>query len=98
LGVADALRLVEQITEAGGSIAALDLGLDPTTSFGEFGMTIMLLDSLAPEELRTVLRSVFQTVRVSRGRARGRGPVPERVELVFHGEVESGVAPLEDAT
>ncbi len=31
LGVADALRLVEQITEAGGSIAALDLGLDPTT-------------------------------------------------------------------
>jgi site-specific DNA recombinase len=59
---------------------------------------IELLDSLAPEELRTVLRSVFQTVRVSRGRARGRGPVSERVELVFHGEPSSGVAPLEDAT
>ena len=31
LGVADALRLVEEITDAGGSIAALDLGIDPTT-------------------------------------------------------------------
>jgi DNA invertase Pin-like site-specific DNA recombinase len=59
---------------------------------------IELLDGLAPEELRTVLRSVFQTVRVSRGRARGRGPVSERVELVFHGESSSGIAPLEDPT
>jgi hypothetical protein len=59
---------------------------------------IELLDSLAPEELRTVLRSVFQTVRVSRGRARGRGPVGERVELVFHGEPASGVAPLKHTT
>src|SRR5664279_2532428 len=42
LGVADALKLVERITDAGGSIAAVDLGLDPTTPFGEFGMTIML--------------------------------------------------------
>jgi site-specific DNA recombinase len=42
LGVADALKLVERITDAGGSIAAVDLGLDPTTTFGEFGMTIML--------------------------------------------------------
>ena len=40
LGVVDALRLVEEITEAGGSIAAVDLGIDPTTPFGEFGMTI----------------------------------------------------------
>ncbi len=59
---------------------------------------IELLDSLAPAELRTVLRSVFQTVRVGRGSARGRGPMTERVELVFHGEAPSGVAPLEDAT
>jgi hypothetical protein len=59
---------------------------------------IELLDSLAPDELRTVLRSVFLTVRVGRGRARGRGPVAERVELVFHGEPTSGVAPLEDTT
>jgi DNA invertase Pin-like site-specific DNA recombinase len=41
LGVADALRLVEQIMDAEGSIAAPDLGFDPTTPLGEFGMTIM---------------------------------------------------------
>jgi DNA invertase Pin-like site-specific DNA recombinase len=42
LGVADALKLVGRITDAGGSIAAVDVGLDPTTPFGEFGMTMML--------------------------------------------------------
>jgi site-specific DNA recombinase len=42
LGVGDALKLIERITSAGGSISAVDLGLDPTTPFGEFGMTIML--------------------------------------------------------
>lgn len=42
LGVGDALKLVERITTAGGTLAAIDLGLDPTTPFGEFGMTIML--------------------------------------------------------
>src|ERR1035437_934862 len=42
LGVADALKLVERITEAGGTLAAIDLGLDPTTTFGKFGTTIML--------------------------------------------------------
>jgi DNA invertase Pin-like site-specific DNA recombinase len=41
-GVADALKLVEKIVDQGGSIAAVDLGLDPTTPFGEFGLTIML--------------------------------------------------------
>ena len=41
-GVADALRLVEAIHQAGGQIAAIELGIDPTTAFGEFGMTIML--------------------------------------------------------
>jgi DNA invertase Pin-like site-specific DNA recombinase len=42
LGVADALKLVERIEDADGTIAAVDLGLDPTTAFGEFGTTIML--------------------------------------------------------
>jgi hypothetical protein len=59
---------------------------------------IELLDSLEPAELRTVLRSVFQTVRVGRGRARGRGPMAERVELVFNCEPASGVATLENTT
>jgi DNA invertase Pin-like site-specific DNA recombinase len=59
---------------------------------------IELLDSLEPAELRAVLRSVFQTVRVGRGSSRGRGPMAERVELVFHGEPASGVATLENTT
>lgn len=52
LGVADALALVESIQEAGGSIAALDLGIDPTTPFGEFAMTLML--GLARMERRRI--------------------------------------------
>ena len=59
---------------------------------------VELLASLDPAELRTVLLSVFQSVRVGRGSARGRGPMAERVELVFHGEPPSGVATLENAT
>ena len=40
--VADALNLVEEINDHGGVIAAVDLGIDPATPFGEFAMTIML--------------------------------------------------------
>src|SRR3954471_14567523 len=39
-GVADALKLIESIIEAGGEIASVEEGLDPTTPFGEFGMTV----------------------------------------------------------
>jgi DNA invertase Pin-like site-specific DNA recombinase len=52
-GVADALRLVESIHDAGGQVAAVDLGLDPTTPFGEFGMTMML--GLARMERRRLI-------------------------------------------
>lgn len=55
LGVADALSLVEEIQTAGGSIAALDLGIDPTTTFGEFAMTLML--GLARMERRRISES-----------------------------------------
>ena len=41
-GVADALKLVEGIHELGGAIAAIDLGIDPLTPFGEFAMTVTL--------------------------------------------------------
>src|SRR5262245_46045231 len=41
-GVGEALQLVEEIHEGGGEFAALDLGIDPTTAFGEFGLTILL--------------------------------------------------------
>jgi DNA invertase Pin-like site-specific DNA recombinase len=67
LGVADALKLVERITGAGGTIAAIDLGIDPTTPFGEFGMTIML--ALARMERRRISDSwaVAQTRALERG-------------------------------
>ncbi|MCW3032518.1 MAG: recombinase family protein [Solirubrobacterales bacterium] len=55
LGVADALKLVERITDGGGTIAALDLGIDPTTPFGEFGMTLML--AMARMERRRLTES-----------------------------------------
>lgn len=41
-GVADALKLVAEIVENGGTLASVDLGIDPTTIFGEFALTIML--------------------------------------------------------
>jgi site-specific DNA recombinase len=41
-GVADALRLVEEVYEAGGKVAVADLGIDPTTAIGEVVMTLML--------------------------------------------------------
>jgi DNA invertase Pin-like site-specific DNA recombinase len=74
LGVADALRLVEQITEAGGSIAALDLGLDPTTPFGEFGMTIML--ALARMERRRMSEAWEHAKTRALDRGARMGPTP----------------------
>lgn len=66
-GVADALKVVEEIHDAGGEIAAVDLGIDPTTPFGEFAMTLML--ALA----RMQRRQIADTWKDARGRAVGRG-------------------------
>lgn len=66
-GVADALRLVEEIHDAGGQLAALDLGIDPTTPFGEFALTIML--GLA----RMQRRNIAEMWSNSRERAVARG-------------------------
>lgn len=74
LGVADALRLVEQITDAGGSIAALDLGIDPTTPFGEFGMTIML--ALARMERRRMSEAWEHAKTRALDRGARMGPTP----------------------
>lgn len=41
-GVGDALKVIEEIHERGGKLAAIDLGVDPTTPTGEFAMTMML--------------------------------------------------------
>jgi site-specific DNA recombinase len=67
LGVGDALKLVERITDAGGSISAVDLGLDPTTPFGEFGMTIMLAMG------RMERRRLADSWEIARQRANARG-------------------------
>lgn len=55
LGVGDALALVQEIHEAGGQITAIDLGIDPSTMFGEFAMTLML--GLARMERRKLSES-----------------------------------------
>ena len=41
-GVADALKLVDDIHAHGGQLAAVDLGIDPTTDVGELLLTLML--------------------------------------------------------
>lgn len=66
-GVADALRLVEEIVEAGGTIAVVDLGIDPTTTFGEFAITVMLALS------RMQSRQIGDKWGVARGNAIDRG-------------------------
>jgi site-specific DNA recombinase len=66
-GVADALRLVENVYEAGAKIAVVDLGIDPTTPVGEFSMTLFLA-------LGRMQRRQFQERwREAQARAIGRG-------------------------
>lgn len=77
LGVGDALKLVERITDAGGSIAAIDLGLDPTTPFGEFGMTIMLAMA------RMERRRLSDSWAIARERAIARGVMVTRTPLGY---------------
>lgn len=66
-GVADALRLVESVHEAGAKIAIVDLGIDPTSPVGEFSMTLFLA-------LGRMQRRQFQERwQEAQGRAIGRG-------------------------
>ena len=72
--VADALNLVQDISDHGGVIAAVDLGIDPATPFGEFAMTIML--ALARMERQRIAaswddatsRAIERGVHISHGR------------------------------
>jgi hypothetical protein len=54
-GVADALSLIEEILEHDASLAAVDLGLDPTTEVGEFCLTVLL--AMARMERRRIATS-----------------------------------------
>lgn len=80
-GVADALRLIEEINEHGAQIAVVDLGLDPTTPFGEFGTTIMLAlarmqrrqitENWSTAQERAVARGIHIASKAPTGYARG---------------------------
>jgi hypothetical protein len=91
LGVADALKLVERIRAAGGQIAAIDLGMDPTTHFGEFGMTIML--ALAHMERRRLTDSWL----TARERAVSRGAFVGPTPLGFKRGEAGRLIPGDDA-
>jgi site-specific DNA recombinase len=73
-GVADALKLVESIHAAGGQVVAVDLGLDPSTPFGEFGLTIML--ALARMERRRLTDSWKDAKARALDRGAKIGPTP----------------------
>lgn len=89
LGVGDALGLVEEIHDLGGSIAAIDLGIDPTTPFGELAMTLML--ALARMERRRMVEgwAVAQARAVARGVHIG--PTP----FGYHRDEASGLLVLD---
>lgn len=86
LGVGDALKLVEDIQNAGGVVVAVDLGLDPTTVTGELTMTILL--ALARMERRRLSDS-WET---AKDRAMDRhvkiGPTPFGYQRCDDGRVE----------
>ena len=86
--VAEALRLVEEIDSNGGKVAAVDLGIDPTTTFGEFALTIML--ALARMERRRITDS--WDVATERAIARG-VHFTNSVPLGFRRENGNGLAP-----
>ena len=89
LGVADALKLVERITDAGGAIAAVDLGLDPTTPFGEFGMTIMLAMA------RMERRRLSDSWAIARAKAIERGVVVTTTPYGYRRDEDSILQPYE---
>ena len=76
-GVGDALKLVQEISDAGAQLVDVDSGLDPTTEYGEFGMTILL--GLARMERRRLSAS-WET---AKGRAIERGVKISRAPIGY---------------
>ena len=91
LGVADALKLVERINGSGAKIAAVDLGIDPTTPFGEFGLTLML--ALAHMERRR-LTEAWQAAKAN---AIARGALAAPTPLGYKRGDGGCLIPSEDA-
>ena len=67
LGVGDALKLVERITNAGGTLAAADGTVDLTTPSGKFQITIMLALAAMERERLTDGWADAQAAAVERG-------------------------------
>ncbi|HEY4895803.1 MAG TPA: recombinase family protein, partial [Solirubrobacteraceae bacterium] len=74
LGVGDALKLVERITAGGGALAAIDLGIDPTTPTGELMLTLML--AMARMERRRLSESWETAKSLAMDRGVKIGPTP----------------------
>ncbi|HEX4010137.1 MAG TPA: recombinase family protein [Solirubrobacteraceae bacterium] len=77
-GVADALVLIESIIKAGGKVASVEEGIDPTTPTGEFTMTLFL--ALARMQRRQLADGWEQsrTRAVDRGAFIGKAPLGYR--------------------
>ena len=82
--VGDALKVVKEILDiAPGSLALLDLGIDPATEFGEFGLTVLL--ALARMQWRRYKRQWA----TAQERATARGVWMARVPLGYRA-IETG--------
>ncbi len=87
LGVADALKLVERIETAGGSMAAIDIGIDPTTPAGELMMTLMLAMA------RMERRRFAESWEVAKQRAMDRGVKISRTPFGYQREADGTITP-----
>src|SRR4051794_13749448 len=87
-GVADALKLIETIIEAGGTVASVEEGIDPMTPTGEFTMTLFLAlarmqrrqigDQWKDAQRRAVDRGIHVASQAPTGYVRGTEGVLER--------------------
>ena len=83
--VGDALAVVRQVLDrAPGRLALLDLGIDPSTEFGEFGLTVLL--ALGRMQWRRYRRtwSVAQARAIKRGVWVGATPFGYRTTVAGH--------------
>jgi DNA invertase Pin-like site-specific DNA recombinase len=89
-GVGEALSLVEEIHAAGGEFAALDLGIDPTTPFGEFGLVILLALG------RMQRRRIADSWAAAQDRAIHRGALPGRTSYGLRRLDDGRLEPIPD--
>ena len=86
LGVADALKLVERITDAGATLATADGEVDLLTASGEFQLTVML--ALARMERRRLSESWEDAKTRALDRGARMGPAPFGYERADDGSLK----------